>query len=260
MKMNSFQQNRKSRKTLILITLAILLIGSSDYISGGYIRASVRDTTGLFVGIVKKVVSTVTESKPLASRKAILDENKKLKNTIDQISSFKIQNEILKLENESLRNLLNIEDGRNQGKTARILSNLESSPFSTLIIDVAEKDGISVQDIAVIENGIAIGFISEIGKKTSLITLYTAPLQKTEISIGGAIVHMSGRGGGNAFAEIPRDIDISEGELAILRGSKFAVGTIGKIESYPADAFKKIYINVPSSINSQKFVKIFWKF
>jgi len=256
--MNSFQQNRRSRRKLVLVTVIVFLLVFSDFISDGLVRKSVRDTIGIFNGIIMKVASTVSDSKPLASRKTLLDENKKLQEEIKELSSFKIRNELLRAENESLGKLLGLESGRNGGKTVRILSTLNSSPFSTLVAGVGEGEGISVGDHVVIEDSIAIGFVSEVGKKTSLVTLFTAPSQKTQVILGGISVEMNGRGGGNAVVELPRDVEISEGDLVPLSGSEFVVGVVGRVESSPADAFQNIYIYVPSSISSQSFVRIFW--
>jgi cell shape-determining protein MreC len=256
--MNSFQQNRRSRRTLVLVTVIVFMLVASDFASGGFIRKSVRDVVGILNGVVMKIALTVSDSKPLASRKTLLDENKKLRAEIDRLSSFKIQNELLRAENEALGNLLGVGENRSGGITARILSTLTSSPFSTIVVESGEESGVSVGDYVVIEGGIAIGFISEVGKRTSLVTLFTAPSEKTGILLGNASVEMVGRGGGNAVAELPRDIEISEDGLVPLKGSKFAVGIVGRIESSPADAFQKVFINVPTSIESQEFAQIFW--
>jgi cell shape-determining protein MreC len=256
--MNSFQQNRKSKRTLILVTVIVFLLVVSDFASAGYVRKSVRDMIGIFNGLVIKVVSTVSDSKPLASRKSLLDENSDLRVEIEKLSSFKIQNELLRAENETLRKLLNVVEGRTDGITARTLSTLESSPFSTIVVDTGEIAGVSVGDYVVIEGGTAIGYISEVGRRTSLVTLFTAPSEKTSILLGESNVQMEGRGGGNAIAKLPREIKISEGDLVPLSGSNFAVGVVGKIESSPADAFQNIYISIPYNLGSVKFVRIFW--
>jgi len=255
--MNSFQQSKQSRRTLLLLTIIIFIVAASDFFSGGFVRASIRDAVGIVNGGVFQMVSAVSASRPLSSRKALVEENKKLESELRTILSYKIQNEIIKAENNALRALVNLHEDSNSGKTVRIASSLKSSPFSTFIISAGSDAGIATGDYAVIEGGLVIGIVSEVGARTSLVQLLTAPSEKTDVIINGAIVEMTGRGTGNALSEIPREIGVSEGDLVFLKGGKFIAGVVGRVESTPANALKRVNINIPTNIQSKEFVIIF---
>jgi len=255
--MNSFQQNKRSRRTLLLLTLIVFIIAGVDYASAGFVRTSIRDAVSMVQGGVFKMVSAVSAAKPLSSRQSLLDENARLKEEMRTLSSYATQNEILKAENNALRSLVRLQEDTSLGISARIVSSLRSSPFSTLVIGIGEGAGISIGDYAVIQGGFAIGTVSEVGERSSLVTLFTAPEQTVAVQIGEAPVEMKGRGAGNAVAELPREIVISEGDAVLLQGSRFAAGVVGRIESTPANASKRVFVVVPVSIQSERFVTVF---
>jgi len=107
------------------------------------------------------------------------------------------------------------------------------------------------------EGGVVVGLVAEVGEYSSLINLLTAPAQKSEVLINGELVEMTGRGGGNALVQLPREIIVSENDLVLLRGSGFSAGVIGNIKSTPASASQDVYISVPFNIQAQEFVTVF---
>lgn len=255
--MNSFQQSKRSRRTLLVLTIIVFFIAGSDYLSGGFVRSSVRDAIGVVNGGALKMVSAVSSAKPFSSRQALTDENARLRAEIRTLSSYKIQNEILEAENNALRALVQLQEEVEALATARIVSSLKSSPFSTLVLGVGADSGVNEGDHAVLQGGVAIGNITEVGNKTSLVTLFTAPSKTTEVLIHDTLVEMHGRGGGNAVIELPREMGVSEGDFVFIRGGRFIAGVVGRIELTPADAFQHVYVSVPSDIQSQQFVTIF---
>jgi cell shape-determining protein MreC len=167
--------------------------------------------------------------------------------------------QILKKENTDLKETL----GRLQESDNFILGNIltkpNHSPYDTIIIDIGEKSGIREGDLVYSNGNVPIGNISKIYTKTSLVSLYSNPGQKTEgyLNDSNASVELVGRGGGNFEMIIPLDLVVDKGSIVYLPGlSSLVVAIVDEIISKPSDPFKKVILSSPVNVQNLKWVEV----
>lgn len=209
----------------------------------------------------KKVVQDSTKDISYLTRtkSSILEDNK---NLLEENSSLKISMidyQILKNENDKLKELL----GKIPTKYDFILSNIlvkpNYSPYDTLIIDVGISEGITEGLIVYTNGNIPIGVISKVYTKTSLVELYSNPSRVTSGIIDelNVSVELIGRGGANFEMSVPLELIIPKGAMILLPGNQPEVVAIVEEEiSTPTDPIKKIILRSPVNIQNQKWVQV----
>lgn len=165
-----------------------------------------------------------------------------LKNDLDELK--KIMGRIAEVDNFILGN---------------ILTKPNHSPYDTIIIDIGSESGIKEGNQVYANGNIPIGNISKVYDKTSLVTLYTNPGQKTEGFIDGtnASVELIGRGGGNFEMIIPVELQAEKGTIVYLPSSTSQViALVDEVISKPSDPFKKVILSSPVNVQNLKWVEV----
>ncbi|HFI0424146.1 TPA: rod shape-determining protein MreC [Streptococcus suis] len=181
----------KFSKLIIVLSVFILLSFSLLYSTS----ASSSNLSG-FKSVVSTVVSpfqTVFSipTRFLSEQKQVIsdlistyEENKELRQTLQELESSVLENSSLKAENSSLRSSLEMSSEFSQ-KTYIAGSVLVRSPYSwseKLTINIGEKDGVSKDDL-VMSNGGIIGIISSISQNSSEVILLTNADEFTKIPV-----------------------------------------------------------------------------
>ncbi|HFI0107135.1 TPA: rod shape-determining protein MreC [Streptococcus suis] len=181
----------KFSKLIIVLSVFILLSFSLLYSTS----ASSSNLSG-FKSVVNTIVSPFQTvfSVPtifLSEQKQVIsdlistyEENKELRQTLQELESSVLENSSLKAENSSLRSSLEMSSEFSQ-KTYIAGSVLVRSPYSwseKLTINIGEKDGVS-QDDLVMSNGGIIGIISSISQNSSEVILLTNADEFTKIPV-----------------------------------------------------------------------------
>jgi cell shape-determining protein MreC len=195
----------------------------------------------------------------LRTKASISNENHNLIEEVSNIRLTMVDYQILKNENDQLKELL----GRTEVKKDFILGNIltkpNHSPYDTIVIDIGFNSGIKEGDMVYANGNIPIGIIGKTYDKTSLITLYTSPGQKTEGFIDGtnASVVLTGRGGGNFEMIIPIELTAEKGTIIYLPGNtSLIIAQIDEIISTPTDPFKKVLLSSTVNIQNLKWVEV----
>ncbi len=193
------------------------------------------------------------------SKKELSAENKRLENENLNLRLSMVDYEIVKEENINLKKILNNEPENRDFVLGNILTKPGYSPFDTIILDVGANHGLSVGSFVYSDGNIPIGRIEKIYNKTSLVSLFSSPKQKTEGFIGGlnASVELIGRGGGNFEMIVPIDLDIQKDTFVYMPGNPAVVlAMVGDVISDPQDPFKKVILTSPVNIQSLKWVLV----
>jgi len=183
-------------------------------------------------------------------------------NLIDEISSLRIMMtdyQILKSENDQLKEILSRLPAQKDFILGNILTKPNHSPYDTVIIDIGSESGIKEGYMVYADGIIPIGNIGKVYNKTSLVTLYTNPEQKTEGFINGtnASVELIGRGGGNFEMIIPLPLQAEKGTIIYLPGSISEVlAIVDEVISQPSDPFKKVILSSPVNVQNLKWVEV----
>jgi cell shape-determining protein MreC len=208
----------------------------------------------------KNAISTaVTESPVVRTKKSVLNENINLLNKIKEQDLRMMDYDILKKENEDLKNILNRKPVDVSFVLGYVLSKPNQSPYDTLIIDVGSLSGVKEGDRVFADGIIPIGYVSYVYKDSSLVSLYTGPGEKIEGMIDGSntSVILNGRGGGNFEVSLPMDLETQKGTLVTMpHSSNQIVAIIGDTISKPTDPLKKVLLSSPVNMQGLRYVQV----
>ena len=208
----------------------------------------------------KNVNNSLYDSNYLLRTKAsISTENHNLIEEISNIRLTMIDYQILKNENNELKELLGRVNKNNNFVLGNILTKPNRSPYDTLVIDIGSSNGINEGNMVYVNGNIPIGIISKVYSDTSLVNLYTNPGQKTEgfIDISNASVVLIGRGGGNFEMIIPTELQVEKGTIIYLPGgNSHILAQVDETISSPSDPFKKVLLSSPVNIQNMKWVQV----
>jgi cell shape-determining protein MreC len=183
-------------------------------------------------------------------------------NLIEEISALRLSMsdyQILKKENEDLKELLGRLPTNKDFVLGNILTKPNHSPYDTIVIDIGINDNVSEGSLVYANGNIPIGNIGRVYEKTSLVTLYSNPGQKTEgfMDITNASVLLTGRGGGNFEMIIPVDLTAEKGTVIFLPGNNSEVlALVDEIISRPSDPFKKVILSSPVNVQNLKWIQV----
>ncbi|RJR13658.1 rod shape-determining protein MreC [Candidatus Parcubacteria bacterium] len=256
--MNLYRHSKKpSRAPFILATALVVLVFLIDLVSGGSIRAVVREG-------VARVWSTGTSSISLreffSTRHALQNENRTLREQITELTLRVAAFEVLKLENQELRVLTGLaEEG--SGVSAPVVSSFSTSPYGTFLIGAGEANGLTVGNLVIAGDvrfgGFVIGRIEATDTHMSLVKSLLAPGEATEATVHDIGVVVRGRGGGQGIAEAPREAIIEAGDVvtAATLGQR-PLGVVGHVEKDPSGAAQRVYVHLPFSLASIQYVRV----
>jgi cell shape-determining protein MreC len=188
-----------------------------------------------------------------------LKENDLLKQQIITKNQDQMLFGLLKKENEDLKGILNRNKTNEKLLLATVLVKPFLSAYDTLIIDTGSLDGVKINDKVLAEGSIYIGYVSEVFDSTSKVILYSSPGEKVKVLIGNNNIEKEalGLGGGNFTVQIPREIDVKEGDSVVMPSvSTNVFGIVEKVEFKESDSFQNILFKNPANIYELKWVEL----
>jgi rod shape-determining protein MreC len=255
---NNFNPNRKNTKILRISILVVFLL--IIIFSFSFTRNILFGIGSPFWNLKKGIIeSFLNNSEILKSKKSLISENNILKEQISKTEKDNLILQLIKKENEELKNILN----RKSDKDDYILSSVLIKPFlsayDTLIIDVGSNYNIKVGSKVLADGIYFIGYISEVYENTSKVILYSSYGEKMPVLIGQNNVEKEaiGIGSGNFKVEMPRELDVKEGDnITIPSISTNIFGIVEKIQFKATDSFQKVLFKSPVNIFELKWVEV----
>ena len=204
-----------------------------------------------------------TNSYVLSPFKNTLVYFKDKKDLQKQVTQLQTENINLKLENLLNHTLTQeFEYFKNQFGTTSQINNFYKvilkppfTPFDSIRI-TGDLSSRQVQDLVFYKN-IVIGKIIEKNNQYATVELFSSPNKKTPIIVKCAQYESNGLGGGRFVFEVSKDFEITEGEPIIYPEQTILVlGVVEFVESKEEDLFKKIYFNLPVSLDMISYVTV----
>lgn len=179
----------------------------------------------------------------------------------------------LEVENEYLKSLL----GKYKDDSSMILAGVilrpPRTPFDSLIIDAGSDQDLLEGDLVFADVNYAIGVISSVSEKTSTVALFSSSGQKIDGLINSDLessmststkrvnslnpVTIEGRGGGNFYIKLPKNIKVKSGDPIIWPGAETVLlGVVEVVDSTEGDAYSQIYFKSPINMNSLRYVQV----
>ena len=212
--MTSLLNNRQARRRgivftiLIAITLLLMAFSANPYIKEFQLGLSFalrpfQSAIADVAGSVANVAGAVSEIDQLRSENAALtDENERLANENSRLQA-------VKLENEQLTALLQLQSGLDHETVAtRVIGRETLETRRVVILDRGSDDGIEAGDVVIVQGGALAGRVTDVGPTFAKVTLIS---DSTSIVVGqllgsGASGEVVGQAGG---VLVMRNVDSS---------------------------------------------------
>jgi len=260
---NKRNQGNRSKKIFIIFILFVGVLFLVNYSTGGSIGRLARAPLSGVYDANTFLGSAITGVEDVLTQKETLrEENIRLKERVQELELYALNNIVLSSENLELRRLLGNEtQSLNSGILANILANAGTFPYGTLVISQDIPGSYSIGSMVFGPQNVLLGSVTEVGDTNAVVRLTSAPGETTHVLIGAGErmneVTIKGIGNGNMIAEIARDADVKIGDPAVLFDAETVlVGYVGDIEMKSTNAFQRLYIRVPINSNTLRFVRV----
>jgi len=239
---------------LITITIIVVLVFLADLASGGKVRDISQGAAGSISGTSALAFNAIKHSGIFSTRARLAAHNQELQAEVERYREQDSAYQALKAENDQLTLMAHLAQD-NTGTTTAIVSSFRSSPYGTFLVGAGAQEGIKHDSIVLTDLGFVVGRVTDVSTHTSLVTQLLSPGRSVDALIGKDPATFTGTGGGNARAQVPRDIEVKVGDIVTsgaVGGRR--IGIVGKVESESADAYSTVYIRLPQNVSAMRFV------
>jgi len=250
----------------IIISICLLSLIHIPFLSSlsSKMLYSIDAAWGSIFGVITQGTSYFGNTKKLNEKVANLEkELEETKITMQEIN-------VLKVENNDLKELLNIKERYNHFEKiyAKVIMRSYDNWNETFVIDKGKIDGIKEKQTVISADGL-VGYISNVQENTSTVTTILDPGSAVSIEISNinALALVKGdyslkNNGRIKLTNIPIDIELSEGEIVYSSGigelykKGIPVGTIREIISKKNDIDRYGVVDVFVDIESLSMVGV----
>ncbi len=225
-------------------------------------RSLVRQAGSLAWRLGVSIQKSVYGSGFFATRRGLIAENAALKEQVAQFQERSAAYRVLKDENTSLREMLNVAEivrgqNRESGITAPIISSFRASPYGTFQIGAGRADSVSPGNLVLSAENFVIGTVEAVDEHASLVREIFTPNISSDAVLHGVGVAVQGQGGGNARTDVPRQSEVAVGDPVVspTLGSR-AIGIVGNVSEDSGSAYKRVHIYLPVNLSVLQFVYI----
>ncbi len=191
-------------------------------------------------------------------------QNKMLRNEVEQLRAQNLQASEYAAENERLRALLGYKQAAMQFDllAARVIGRESATWSSMIVIDRGTSDGVQENMAVVTEKGL-VGHVVEAGWNSSKVQLIMDPrssvgtlVQRPESRVTGIVEGDIGNPTMPRMVNIPKNADVLVGDVIVTSGfggvypKGIVVGIVSSIENEPGGLLK--YGMIETSVNFQK--------
>lgn len=233
----------------------------------------VRSALSVFVYPLQYVASlpiTITNwtSEAFVTRSSLMEENARLRDEQLMLSSKVQKVEILKAENERLREMLQSSEKLDERVLIAELLAVDLQPLRhKIVINKGQREGVYEGQPIVDANGV-IGQVVHVGPFSSTVLLLTDPMHAIPVQINrnGLRSVAVGVGQNNTLQleHLPNNVDIKEGDLVVSSGlgsrfpSGYPVGVVYNISRVPGEPFAKVTILPSAQLEKSREVLLVW--
>lgn len=247
-------KNPKTAKVIALIVFFCLIL---LFVFTPIVRWSFDGLEGVFLGASRNNEDTI------GIISSIFKSNKQLKELKD-----------LRAENESLRAklviLLDREDVeieeknyadlyKSDSQILRVSMRPPASGFDILILEKKPETFVNIGDLVITDGNIILGKVENVFDRTVRVKLFTYIEEETlGLFIPQEIEQkLIGNGNNNFKIQIPREIEINEGDrIYYASGQDYLIGIVRKIIFDARDPYKTVLAAIPINIQHLRYVEI----
>ena len=193
------------------------------------------------------------------SRKSMAEYINELENDMFTLRTKVLDYDRLAAENETLRETLRASSGLNNlVATTRILKRPPASIYDTLVINAGTEDRVAVGHKVVAFGSIYLGDIVQVFNDTAVVRLATTQgvVRDVRSVRNGVVLEAQGHNGSHVVIEMPRDIDVVEGDqFKDVLSNKLSL-VVYKITFDDREPFKTVYARSPINMRYLDWVQV----
>ena len=199
-----------------------------------------------------------------ANKLNLANENARLRAILDQQLTALLNQEILKQENATLRQIVNRLPDSLPLAVGRLISQGQQFPLGTAIIDVGSQNvntALVPGLVAVSEGTVVLGQLVEVYDTKAKISFYSTTGARLPGNLGekNIPIELIGRGGGNFTALLPRDLAVAMNDQVTITiaGHNFLLAVVNDIRRAAGDSFQKIFLRQPVNISQLTWIELY---
>lgn len=203
-------------------------------------------------------------------KSALVEEVLQLKKQNTELKNKEAIISVLEQENSDIKKLFG-RDENNKRILTRVLSRPPFQIYDTLIIDIGSINGVREGNLVYTEENYAIGKVSRVYDRTSVVTLFSSPKETYSVMVKSKLGEEStsstkslnneitfiGIGNGGFEAQVPKHMEIENNTKMVLSSINPSIIGIITGESVPeTGSMKQVYGSLPISIKSIDWVSV----
>jgi rod shape-determining protein MreC len=255
----------------MVFILASIVLMTVDH-RYGYLE-SLRSTLSVIVYPLQYMVNipvriTRWTSEALVSRASLLEQNERLRQERLLLSSRLQRFEVLEMENQRMRRLLESSIRLADRVIIAELLAVDLQPFRhTVLIDKGRREGAFAGQPIVDADGI-MGQIVHVGPFSSTVLLITDPTHSIPVQINRNGLRSIAAGTGQSHSlqleYLPNNADIRKGDLIVSSGlgsrfpAGYPVGVVTDIRLDPAEPFARVMVAPSARMEQSREVLMLW--
>jgi cell shape-determining protein MreC len=252
----SARSTNVGRRRLWVATALVLVLFIIDIISGGKVRALVRDGVASVSLAVHHIGVTISAGGYFVSHAALASENQALKAQVATLEEQAALSNALQAQVATLSGITHLAEST-PGITAPVASSFIASPYGTFLIGAGSAEGVTRGALALSDAGVVVGTVSDVSAHAATVVETFAPEHSVDALLDGAPITVKGSGGGNGSAQVPNGVTVNPGDA--VTAPEYAgrvIGIVGHVDSNPSNAAMQVSIGSPATLSSLQYVYV----
>jgi len=253
---NSQGRKRQANKKVLITIVSIVLLALL------FLTQMFKNTLFFIAQPIWRIESSIANSsfgEYFKFKQTLINERLITEQKLFQAGNLLAENEMLRNENEILKDLLDRKDLKQKTVLARVLVKPPRIPYDSLIIDIGDNYNLKVGSKVLTDANIYIGEVSAVYPNSAKILLYSSPGEKRAVVLGASSVSVEavGIGGGNFNIFLPREIEVKEGDVIIIPSiTPNIFGIVEKVNFKDKDSFQTVLFKSPVNISELTWVEV----
>lgn len=199
-------------------------------------------------------------SSALRFKQALLADNLRLQSDLVALRAQVADHEALEADNRQLRQELDLLPSESAVVVAENLSHPWNAPFDLILAAIGPDQKIPLGAPVTFQKKVLAGAVVNVSDSLVKIKLLSAPDEQVPVLIGSNNIAAlaQGKGSGNLEVKLPRNLNVSEGDLVMTGSSTvpLVVGTVGGVENDPGESLQTILIHTPIDLSFVRYLEI----
>ncbi len=198
-----------------------------------------------------------------SSKNNLVEENKNLKRSNENLRIALLNKQILQRENSDLRQVLSLTKNSQKFVLGQIIARPNQTPYDILLVDIGSQNHFVKVGDKVVASGqtVLLGEVAEVyGGSKAKVKLYSSYGSQIAINISrlNLAAVAKGLGGGNFSISLPKGVGVKVGDIIESpSGEKLILGQVGKIEETATNPYLRVLFKIPVNIYELQWVMIY---